>query len=494
MKDLKLIKKLREKQGKSLREVSRITGFDFRTVQKYDKKLSFSESSQDKKIFTRIRKVDQYKSIIDTWLTDDLKISHKQRHTAKRIYFRLKDEYPENFEISYTSISRYVKSVKKKLYQPKAYLPLTFGPGTAQVDFGTATYLGNGIEKKCKFLVMTFPYSNAYYFQVFKGENQECFLTGLQNIFIHLGGVPPEIIFDNLSAAVTMRKGERKKTDLFEKFEMHYGFEAVFCNPYSGHEKGNVENKVGYLRRNFMVPIPKIDNFDIYNSEAFELCEKDMQRQHYKKLQTTTELFEEDKNNLSFLNPTVFNILRMFKGRCNKYGKVQYNSKQYSVSPDYSGLEVWLFVTVDKIEIKDEFYYTIVIHRRLYGEENEVMNWLPYLNLIQKRPRALKYIDFFKTLPENWQNLFNSIEGKEQQEVFKIFKEILLQDSMEVAKHVLEEAEKYKTFDSQSLKIMYNRFKDKKVKIVDFVSVNTPDLPEYVAEFSEYNKLIFRRT
>ena len=118
MKDLKLIKKLRDKQGKSLREVSRITGFDFRTVQKYDKKLSFSDSSQDKKRITRIRKVDQYKSIIDTWLTDDLKISHKQRHTAKRVYFRLKEEYPENFDISYTSISRYVKSVKKKPTNP----------------------------------------------------------------------------------------------------------------------------------------------------------------------------------------------------------------------------------------------------------------------------------------------------------------------------------------------------------------------------------------
>ena len=100
----------------------------------------------------------------------------------------------------------------------------------------TAWYNKGTQQKKCKYLILSFPYSNHYYYQLFKGENQESFLTGLQNIFDHMGAVPSRILFDNLSAAVTMRKGTRTKNTGFLKFEMHYKFAAEFCNVNAGNE------------------------------------------------------------------------------------------------------------------------------------------------------------------------------------------------------------------------------------------------------------------
>lgn len=77
----------------------------------------------------------------------------------------------------------------------------------------------------------------------------ECLLEGLVATFEYLGGVPTEIWFDNTRIIVTER---------FQRFCEHYRFRPLFMNPESGWEKGNVENKVGYLRRNELVPVPDL--------------------------------------------------------------------------------------------------------------------------------------------------------------------------------------------------------------------------------------------
>lgn len=186
---------------------------------------------------------------------------------------------------------------KKEIYKDEGgYLPLEHPRGEAQVDFGQAVFYEKGKLIKGHYLNMSFPYSNGGYTQVFKGDNQECFLEGMKRIFDHIKFVPYKIWFDNLSAAVIIGKNrERNLVEQFERFTLHYGFEINFCNPNSGHEKGNVENKVGYVRRNMFVPIPHYDDIDECNKNLLKLGDLDMQRPHYKKGKTIAELFEEEK-------------------------------------------------------------------------------------------------------------------------------------------------------------------------------------------------------
>jgi transposase len=251
------IKYLRNQKGKSLRKICRETGHDFETVKKYVAKDNFNLDLRPKR---RKGKLEPYKELIDSWLIKDLEAKPKQRHTAQRVYDRLKEIYQAELNISDRAIRAYVSRRKKELgLDTECYLPLEHPPGEAQVDFGEAQFIEKGIKYDGYYLNLSFPYSNAGFFQLFKGQNQECLLQGLKDICEYIGNCPTAIWFDNMSTVVNAlrKQGERDLTKGFQRFMLHYGFLSNFCNPNSGHEKGHVENKVGYHRRNFLVPIPE---------------------------------------------------------------------------------------------------------------------------------------------------------------------------------------------------------------------------------------------
>jgi transposase len=89
-----------------------------------------------------------------------------------------------------------------------------------------------------------------------------------------------------------IKGGARNLTDDFLRFKEHYRFEAAFCNVEAGHEKGNVENKVGYHRRNLLVPVPKFQSLIDFNKELLQKCESDAKREHYRKEGTIEELYK----------------------------------------------------------------------------------------------------------------------------------------------------------------------------------------------------------
>lgn len=242
-------------------------------------------------------KLDPYKAVIDEWLIEDKTAPRKQRHTAKRIYQRLINEV-SGFDCSYRTVAAYYAVTHRNIFNQNknAYLPLVHQPGEAQVDFGTAEFYENGRILTGKYLEVSFPYSNKGYLQLFYGENMECLLEGLAAIFRHIGCVPAELWFDNTKVIVTdiIHGSGRKLTDKFERFQEHYRFKAVFMNPGAGHEKGNVESKVGYQRRNFMVPVPRFLSLPDYNRQLLGLCEADAHREHYRHNETIEERFQTD--------------------------------------------------------------------------------------------------------------------------------------------------------------------------------------------------------
>jgi transposase len=277
-------------EGTSLTQISRETGFDRKTVRKYIEKENWNLEGF---IQESPSIIEPYKPLIDQWLENDKYQRRKQRHTARRIYQRLLEE-ADGFDASYRTVSNYVKKARHRIYQSsRGYLPLQHIPGEAQVDFGEADFIENGRRFSGAYLVLSLPYSNAGFLQVFGGQTYECLAEGMKAIFEHLGGVPTRIWFDNASSMVSsiLKEGERILTDSFSRFINHYGFEAVFCNPNAGNEKGNVENKVGYLRRNYLVPIPEFADIREYNRLMLEQCNQDMQRLHYDKKQLINDLY-----------------------------------------------------------------------------------------------------------------------------------------------------------------------------------------------------------
>ena len=144
-------------------------------------------------------------------------------------------------DVSERTIRTLVANLRKEMGQAKEVaLPLLHPGGEAQVDFGTTVFIEKGITYEGHHLCITFPHSDGKLVQLFKGENLECLMQGVTDIFKAIEGSPRVIRFDNMSTAVKTIKayGEREVTEGFRRLQCHYGFESNFCNPASGREKG----------------------------------------------------------------------------------------------------------------------------------------------------------------------------------------------------------------------------------------------------------------
>ena len=453
-----MIKDLYENEGVSLREISRRTGLSFQTVRKY----AYKEDWNEEKAAEPDMNPESYPTLgpyiptIDAWLEADRKIPRKQRHTAKRVYERLRDE--EGYSGGYCSVKRYVRRKKRALaISAEEYLPLDAPEGHAQADFGAFLYHdADGKERKGYALTVTFPYSNHGYTQVFPSQNQECFLEGLKRVFERIGGVPIRIRFDNLSPAVAeVGKGkERVLTDGFTRFKLHYRFQADFCNPAKGNEKGNVENKVGYTRRNLFVPVPTIADFAAFNETLWEKCEKDAEREHYRKKRLIRELWEEERGKLLKPPDTPYDVFRYVTLAVNKCGFVTIETNRYGLAPALAGETVQAKVRYDRVE----FFYgqrPVGEYERCYGRNQEILDWTQYTSALRRKPGAAEHTRFFEQMPEIWREYLGRIRGKERKSALDLLSEIVRDGNAELCADALELAAENGRTDAESVRQCY---------------------------------------
>ena len=310
--------------------------------------------------------------------------------------------------------------------------------------------------------MLSFPWSNAGYLQLCYGENTECLLEALTAIFRHIGGVPREIWFDNASSMVTnvIKGGGRDLTERFSRFKEHYGFKAVFMNPAEGHEKGNVENKVGYGRRNYLVPVPRFDDLMFYNLELLEQLDFDQDREHYCKQAKISELFEADKDALMPLPAIWFDTSRLITGlKTDGYGRftLENGKHEYSSAPKYALGTVNVRLGSMFVTVLDNDYREIVTHRRLYGDERQSsMEWVPYLEYVSRHPRSLKNTGIYAMMPAAMQSYLNNCDGSQKKDVLQILSELTDLTGFESAVQTVEQAIRYEAHDPDSLKSLHS--------------------------------------
>ena len=181
-------------------------------------------------------KLDPFTGIVDQILIDDQERPKKQRHTAKRIFDRLRDEY--DFTGGYTIVKDYVRD--KKLGGQEMFVPLVHPPGDAQADFGEALVVIDGVQRKAHYLVVDLPHSDDAFVKAFPAETTEVFCEGHNAAFRHFGGVPRSILYDNTTLAVAriLGDGRRKRTRVFSELQSHYLFSDRFGRPGKGNDKG----------------------------------------------------------------------------------------------------------------------------------------------------------------------------------------------------------------------------------------------------------------
>ncbi len=354
-----------KQSGYRISEIHEKTGFDPKTIAKYLEKDDFSEEPPI--IIRRKSKMDPYKDIITGWLEEDKKHWRKQHHTAKRVYDRLVAEH--GFTGSYDLVQKYMQRIRKDSLA-RAAQELIWEPGVAEVDFGEADFYEDTDCVRKKYLSMSFPFSNNSFEQVFGGETAECVCQGLKDMFEYMGGVPTLLIFDNATGVGRRIKEKIIETDLFSRFRAHYGFKIRFCNPHSGWEKGNVENKVGTSRRNLFVPVPRYHDIEEFNKELLDKHAIKASENHYKKGTRISELFEEDRKHFLVLPLKSFNVCRYDYFTADGYGKVCLDGKHfYSTRPEYHNSRVLIGIRAHYIDILTREGEVLVRHKRQYGEE-----------------------------------------------------------------------------------------------------------------------------
>lgn len=342
-------------------------------------------------------KLDEFTGVIDAILAADKDRPKKQRHTSKRIFERLRDEY------GYTGGKTIVKEAVAawRSTRAEAFVPLAHRPGEAQVDFGEAEVALDGLPAKVALFVMTLPYSDTIFVCASPRECTEAFLEGHVRAFDFLGGVPRRISHDDLKIAVARITGGRGREVTAEVFRLrsHQLFESHFCRVRRPDEKGHVETRVGYARRNFLVPVPVAHGgLESLNADLESRCRADLQRRLRGKPAPKADPLEDERAASLPLPAETFLAARVERRSVDSLSPVRFDTDDYSVPTAYAHHRVTVLGRIDTVAIVVDDRI-VAAHHRCWGRERVTYDPIHYLALLERKPGAL---DFAAPL-EGWE-------------------------------------------------------------------------------------------
>ena len=205
----------------------------------------------------------------------------KQRHTARRIWQRIRQEHPQS-SVGEATVRRYVQRRKEELGQVRRELSFrrstTGGRSAGGLVRGDGRD-GRGDAQGVLFSMRSMASGGAFHVAYYHAT-QQAFLEAHELAFRYFGGVFRLLRYDNLKSAVKkiLRGQQREETERLIAFRSHWGFQTEFCNPARGNEKGGVEGELGYFRRNYFVPVPRVQDLAELNALLLQGCQQDQQR------------------------------------------------------------------------------------------------------------------------------------------------------------------------------------------------------------------------
>lgn len=371
----------------SVRQIARQLGYSRQTVRKAitDPSVPKYHRTADKPSPV----MGPHAAVIREWLEADKRRPVKQRHTAHRIYERLKKEY------GFTGGERTVREFVARLRPTIAgmFIPLEFDPGDeAQCDWGEAQVIIAKKQVIANVLCMKLSYSGRPFVMAFPTQRQEAFFEGKRRAFEWYEGVPARVGYDNLAAAVrkVMLGRKREEQDAFIAFRSHYLFDPRFAMVATPTEQGRVESLVGYMRRNYFVPMPEADSFEDLNRMLLARLLEDDARPAIGKDMTIGEAWREEKPKLiplpRFPHPCC--ISRPVKA--NHLSMVNFDCNRYSVPVEYGFKRLTLYAYAWHIEVSCG-NHIIAVHERVYERCKEKLEVDHYLPLLIQRPGAFPY-------------------------------------------------------------------------------------------------------
>ncbi len=371
-------------EGRSRREAAKVFGISRTTV---DKMCAFSSPpGYRRKAPPKRPKLDPFLPVIDAILKSDAEAPRKQRHTAQRIFERLRDEH--GFMGGITIVTDYVREARQRTAEK--FVPLAHPPGHAQVDFGEAIAVIGGERRKVHVFFMDLPHSDAAFMKAYPAETTEAFLDGHVSAFAFFGGVPQSILYDNTKLAVAKICGDgtRQRTRAFTGLVSHCLFHDRFGRPGKGNDKGKVEGLVKNRRRRFLTPAPAVASFDDLNARLEASCLADQDRKAGRHSATIGERLMADLSAFRALPAGTFEPCEVLTARVSSTSLVRYRGNDYSAPTTHGHRSVTVKGFVDEVVILSGAQ-EIARHPRSYERGAFVFDPLHYLALIEQKLGAL---------------------------------------------------------------------------------------------------------
>lgn len=453
MANIELIRKLHFKEGRSIRQLSKDLNLSRQTIRKALQQNEIPTYQRTKPASNPV--IDPVKPIIIQWLTDDETAPIKQRHSAAQIHRRLVEEY--GFKGGESTVRRFVRQYKQHKQASNSSIPLEFDPGEyAQFDWGEVIIKLSGVEVKVLLFCLRLLYSRKIFVKVFPHQRQEALFQGHADAFDYFGGVPKTIVYDNMKTAVkkVLEGSKREEQEAFIQFRSHYLFDAQFCAPAKGNEKGQVEKLVQTARAQFLVPVPQVSNIQDLNKYLIEKCDHYEETYVPKTKEKVGERFQLEKEHLLPIIGT-HPCARKVKVAINSLSLANFETNSYSVPTMYAGRkEAQIHAYVDHIEVWIDGN-CVAQHERSYEKHEEVFEVDHYLDELERKPRAIQHARPVRRakIPPSYHEFHSKTlakygHGKEFIKLLKLHREF----TIEVVEKAVESCVKQQLYTADNVK------------------------------------------
>ncbi len=370
------LRRLLDTDGCTARRVAELMGLNIKTVLQWAPKTSYPA-----------RRKSPRPSCLDPYKADLVRMLHQHPYSARQLLQHIRRQgYPGGYSI----LKEFVRQVRPKAN--KAYLTLHFPPGEcAQIDWGYAgPFMVGSTRRRLSFLVLVLGYSRRMYVEFTLSETLEQFLSVQQNAFLSWGGAPQRLIIDNLKTAVLShpRGQPAVYNPHYLDFARHYDCELRACNVRAAHEKGRVENAVGYVKKNFLNGMALSGSLAGLNALARQwLDEVADVRIHGETKRRPIDLFAEEKLHLHALPGTLYDVGQPRCVHATRRCRIHLDGNRYSVPPQYAGTRLNLVVYPDRLLVYHQ-HNLVAEHTRSYQRQRDIVDPDHVKALLAQRPRA----------------------------------------------------------------------------------------------------------
>ena len=443
---LSVIRRWHYREGMPIREITRRTGLSRNTVRKYLAGNVVEPAYPKRKTPS---KLDDYEQTLTSWLFREAKRHRKQRRSVKQLH---SDLVQLGFTGSYDRVAAFARQWRegqqdaKRTASKNTFIPLRFAPGEAfQFDWSEDFAVINGVNTKLQVAQFKLSHSRAFMLRAYPQQTHEMLFDAHHHCLSALGGIPERGIYDNMKTAVDKigRGKERVVNKRFQAMVSHYLFEAEFCNPAAGWEKGQIEKTVRDSRHSLWHCAPAFKSISELNDWLSYRCKalwKERLHPEYK-LKTIAQMWELEREHLMPMSNPFDGFIEHSK-RVSSTCLITFERNRYSVPSSFANRVISLHVYADRLEIIAESN-KVAEHERVFNRNHDspgqtIYDWRHYLAVIQRKPGALRNGAPFDELPASFKRLQSKLLKRlgGDREMADILALVLLHDELLVEKAV----------------------------------------------------------